>query len=171
MSNPRSIQEAREQAADYFGFTASVKLRVGDELFEIPNPGLLDDDQQERWDELQFELQYCDREPDVERPEREIENPDGTKTTVPAHTIKGDYIKPYQKTVNGETKLLKPSYNTRLAMVIFGDRYEKFKAAGGSGSQIAIEWARMNDEYQKRVEEDPKSGGSAATLEVVRESD
>ena len=50
--------------ASYFGFAASVTIQAGDEIFEIPNPGLLDDDQQERWEELQFEVEGCDRDDD-----------------------------------------------------------------------------------------------------------
>lgn len=182
MPNQNSIQDAKEQAAEYFGFAASVQIKVGNEIFEIPNPGLLDDDQQDRWDELQFELEKCDKMPDVEHPEqkipeRTVKNEDGSETIIPAQTIpawteKGDFYKPYRKTdADGNTKLLKPNYNTRLAMAIFGDRYEAFKKAGGSGSQISLEWAKMNQEFQKRVESDPKSEGSSPSLEVVRESD
>lgn len=63
-----SPAEAREQAAEYLGFTASkeIVLETG-EVFEIPNPGLLDDDQQERFEELQAELDTFDHE-EVEVP-------------------------------------------------------------------------------------------------------
>jgi hypothetical protein len=160
---PISNQEAKEQAADYFGFAASVKIQAGDEIFEIPNPGLLDDDQQERWEELQFELEKCDREPDIDIAERELE--DGT--VIPASTVKGDYLKPYR--IKGE--LLKPSYNVRVAQVLFGERYEAFKKAGGSGNQVGLIWAQMNDAFQKRVKADSKSDGSDSTVEDVPEGD
>lgn len=154
--NPRvpiSTREAKEQAAEYFGFAAGVSIKLEDgTVFDIPNPTLLDDDQQERYEELQFELEQCDRHPDVETPEVKLE--DGT--VVPSRVIPGDLMTPYR--IDG--KLMRPSYNERLARVAFGDDYEKFKASGGSGSQVALEWARMNKEYQERVAADSKSEDS-----------
>lgn len=157
-----SVQEAKEQAADYFGFTASVFIQVdGGKVFEIPNPGLMNDDQQERWEELQFALEKCDREPDIEIPaDSTLE--DGS--AIPAQSIKGNVITPYR--VNGE--LLKPPYNVRLAKALFGEEgYAEYKAGGGIANQIALEWARMNREYQERVTVDSKSGNDGPTLEIV----
>lgn len=160
---PISNEEAKQQAADYFGFTAGVKIQAGNEVFEIPNPGLLDDEQQERWEEFQFELEACDREPDIEIPEKILED----DTVIPAATIPGEVKRPYR--INGV--LLKPTYNVRLAQVLFGDRYEAFKEAGGSGSQVALIWAQMNAEFQKRVESDSKSAGSDSAVEGISEGD
>lgn len=158
-----SNQEAKDQAAEYFGIASGVTIQQGNEIFEIPNPGLLDDEQQERWEELQFELEACDREPDIEIPETTLD--DGT--VVPARVIRGDVKRPYR--IGGE--LMKPSYNVRLAKVLFGDRYEAFKKAGGSGNQVGLIWAKMNDEFQKRVEADPKSDGSDSAVEDVPAGD
>lgn len=162
---PVSAKEAREQAAEYFGFTASTYIQVeGGKVFEIPNPGLLNDDQQERFDELQFELEQCDKEPDIEIPEQVLE--DGTK--IPARTLPGEPLTPYRK--NGE--LLKPPYAVRLAIALFGeDGYREYKAGGGIANQITIEWARMNKEYEERVKSDSKSVGSGPALEVVPSGD
>lgn len=162
---PISVKEAKEQAGEYFGFTASVFIQVDSgKVFEIPNPGLMNDDQQERWEELQFELEQCDREPDIEIPERTLE--DGT--VLPAQTIRGEVKVPYR--INGE--LMKPPYNVRLAKVLFGEEgYAEYKAGGGIAGQINVEWARMNREYQERVAADPKSGGDGPTLEVVPSGD
>ncbi|MGJ6126195.1 hypothetical protein QN239_26820 [Mycolicibacterium sp. Y3] len=109
------------ELAQFFGFTASVAITTVDgTVFHIPNTALLDDDQQERWEALQFDLERCDRDDD------------------------GELISPYR--IDGEP--LTPSYNVRLGQVVFGeDGYEKFKAAGGSGNRIALEWARMNKEH------------------------
>ncbi|AER47882.1 tail assembly chaperone [Mycobacterium phage Courthouse] len=146
---PVSVREAKEQAAEYFGFTASVEIEINGEIFEIPNPGLLDDDQQERWEELQFRIEKCDREDDVVVPPMTLE--DGTE--LPGRTIKGELKTPYQ--INGE--LMKPPYNVQLAQAIFGEeKYERFKAGGGRSNQIPLEWARMNREFQERVDADPK---------------
>lgn len=162
---PVSVEEAKLQAAEYFGFTASAHIRVQNgKVFEVPNPGLMDDDQQERWEELQFDLEQCDREPDIEVPAQEL--PDGTKLA--ARTVRGDLITPYRK--NGE--LLKPPYNVRLAIALFGeDGYKEYKAGGGIANQIAMEWARMNREFEERASVDPKSGGSDSTLAAVPSGD
>lgn len=162
---PVSVREAKEQAADYFGFTASTFIQVENgKVFEIPNPGLMDDDQQERWEELRFEIESCDREPDIELPERTVTDAEGNTTTLPASTIPGEILTPYRK--NGE--LIKPPYNVRLAIALFGeDGYAEYKANGGIANQIALEWAKMNREYQERVAADPKSDDGRPTLEVV----
>lgn len=166
---PVSTREAKEQAADYFGFAASVYIQVeSGKVFEIPNPGMMDDDQQERWDELQYLLEGCDREDDIVIPERTVINEDGSATTYPEQRLPGEVKTPYR--INGE--LLKPPYNVRLAKVLWGEEgYAEYKAGGGISSQIGMEWARMNQEYQKRVEADPKSAGSGVPLEVVPEGD
>jgi hypothetical protein len=159
---PVSVEEAKAQAADYFGFTASTYIRVDSgKVFEIPNPGLLDDDQQERWEQLQFDLESCDREPEIVIPEQKLD--DGT--VLPSRTLPGDLIMPYRK--DGE--LLKPPYAVRLAQALFGeDGYREYKGGGGIANQISVEWARMNKQYQERVEQDPKSAGSVSAVETVR---
>lgn len=162
---PVSVKEAKEQAAEYFGFTASAFIQVENgKIFEIPNPGLMNDDQQERWEELQFLLEQCDRTEDVILPGYTKE--DGT--VVPDQHIPGEIKTPYR--INGE--LLKPPYNVRLAKALFGEEgYAEYKAGGGIANQIALEWARMNKEYQERVRSDSKSDGSGPTLEVVSSGD
>lgn len=162
---PISVREAKEQAAEYFGFTASVFIQVeGGKVFEIPNPGLMNDDQQARWEALQFELEKCDREEDTIIPEITLEN----GTVLPAKVIEGNYKLPHR--INGE--LLTPGYNVRLAIALFGeDGYAEYKAGGGIANQIAMEWSRMNREYEARVTADPKSEGSVPSLEVVPEGD
>lgn len=156
-----SPKQAREQAAEYHGFAASVDLQIGEEVFEIPNPSLLDDDQQERFNDLNREIEKtCDHEDDIEIAERTLE--DGT--VIPARTLKGDLKQPY--TINGEP--LKPPYNTRLAKALFGeDGYARFKAGGGRSNQIALEWGRMDREYGERKKKDPKSGGGAEAVAAV----
>lgn len=162
---PKSVQEAKEQAAEYFGFTASAFIQTSDgKVWEIPNPGLMDDDQQERWEELQFDLQSYDREDDIVIPEQVLDG----GTVIPERRIKGDLVTPYQK--NGQR--MSPPYNVRLAKVLFGEEgYAAYKAGGGIANQIALEWARMNREYQERVESDPKSDGSRPALETVPSGD
>ena len=149
-----SPKMAREQAAEYHGFAAGVEIQIGDEIFEIPNRSLLDDDQQERVNELDYRIQRdCDREDDIVIAEHTTE--DGIK--YPAKTIRGDVKYPY--TVNGGEPL-KPAYNTQLAIALFGeDGYAKFKAGGGRSNQIALTWGQMNREFEARQKKDPKSDG------------
>lgn len=52
-----NAKTAREQACDEMGFLASTFVEVeGGELFEIPHRNLLDADQQERYEEMLFEI-------------------------------------------------------------------------------------------------------------------
>lgn len=159
---PVSVAEAKEQAAEYFGFTASTYVRVDSgKVFEIPNPGLLDDDQQERWEQLQFDLESCDREPEITIPEQKLE--DGS--VLPARVLPGDLIMPYRK--GGQ--LLKPPYSVRLAVALFGeDGYKEYKSGGGIANQISVEWARMNKQYSERVSGDSKSSGSLSEVADIR---
>lgn len=146
-----SPQDARDQAAEFHGFTASVNIQIGEEVFEIPNPSLLDDDQQERFNDLNAEVEAtCDHEDDIVIAEHKLE--DGT--VIPERTLKGELINPY--VING--KPLKPAYNTQLAKALFGEEgYARFKAGGGRSNQIALAWGQMNEEYEERKKKDPKS--------------
>lgn len=157
-----SPAEARAQAAEYLGFTASVEIVLDNgEVFEIPNPGLLDDDQQERFEELQAELDSFDHE-EVQVPvvEYSIETrADGStfsKPVVVEHkTERVLQTNPHRK----DGKPVKPPYNVRLAIALWGeDGYARYKAGGGISNQIALEWARMNREFVARESSDPKSG-------------
>jgi hypothetical protein len=160
-----SPQKAREQSADFHGFAASVDIQIGDDVFEIPNPSLLDDDQQERFNDLQAEVERdCDREDDIVIAERTLE--DGT--VIPTRTLRGDLKQPYA--IKGEP--LRPAYNTRLAKALFGEqRYERFKAGGGRSNQIALIWGQMHKEFEERRKSDPKSVGSFEGSEIVSNGD
>ncbi|QBP31886.1 tail assembly chaperone [Mycobacterium phage GreaseLightnin] len=186
---PRSadVETAKEQAADYFGFIASeyitVTLPDGTvERFEVPNPSLLDDEQQERWNELQFEIQQCDRLPDIEIPAHKLRSKttyvngeeirvgaDGeivggevrveeSETYIPARTVRGQLIEPFQKTQpDGAVKLMSPGYHARCAIALWGeDGYQRFKAGKGNSRLISLIWQRMAEEGKKRAAADPK---------------
>lgn len=155
-----SPAEAREQAAEYLGFTASVEIVLDNgEVFEIPNPGLLDDDQQERFEQLQAELDSFDHD-EVEVPvvEYSVETrPDGSTYSEPkvvgSRTERVLMTNPHRK--NG--KPVTPPYNVRLAIALWGkDGYERYKAGGGRSNQIALEWTRMNREFLAKGQSDPK---------------
>lgn len=157
-----SPAEARAQAAEYLGFTASTEIVLDSgEVFEIPNPGLLDDDQQERFEALQAELDSFDHD-EVEVPIVEYaveQKPDGTTVSNPVtvghKTERVLLTNPHRK----DGKPVKPPYNVRLAIALWGeDAYERYKAGGGISNQIALEWTRMNREFMARGAADPKSG-------------
>ncbi|SDD58723.1 hypothetical protein SAMN04488581_2603 [Mycolicibacterium neoaurum] len=154
-----SVEEAKEQAADYFGFAESVIIKTNNGKFEIPNPGLLTDEQQQRYDELQADVATCDtKEVMVPIYDTEIiRDPDGTIRTVNkkvGERSEDITLIPHRKDGN----LVKPPYNVRLAIALWGeDGYERFKTGGGIANQIGLEWTRMNQEYQERMESDPKS--------------
>lgn len=153
MSSPK---DARDQAAEFLGFAASetIELSNGDSV-EIPNPGLLDDDQQERYDALQFELESCDYDDDIEIPERTVTHADGrVEILQPARTVKGGLKDPLRK--NGQ--LLSPGYNQRLALAILGEEgYAKFKAAGGRAADVSLMWRKMKKQWDERQDADSKS--------------
>lgn len=154
MSEYDSFEAAREQAANYLGYVASERIRTprGD-VFEIPNPTLLDDEQQQRYDELQLEVESWDRHDDVL-------NDDGTVKT------RGAVKDPARK--GGE---LVENYNIQLAKAIFGDRYEAFKTAGGRANDVSFIWAKMNKVIADRRAADSKSAGSDQAVAPVPEPD
>jgi hypothetical protein len=136
-----SPEDAREQAANYLGMLASVRIEVkGGEVFEVPNPSLLDDDQQQRYDELQFALEALERWPDTK-------DADGNVIR------RGEPLEPH-RTKDGK---LVEHYNIRLAKAIFGDdRYAKFKAGGGRANDVAVIWFQMQKKLSEQARTDPK---------------
>lgn len=151
---PKTFEQAREQAAEYLGFLASEYIRTerGD-VFEIPSPNMLDDEQQARMDALALEVESWDRHPDVL-------NEDGSVRT------RGALKEPNRK----KDKLVE-NYNIQRAKAVFGDRYEQFKAAGGRASDVATIWWKMNKMVADRVMRDPKSAGRTEDLATVPDSD
>jgi hypothetical protein len=151
---PKTFEAARQQAAEYLGFLDGVKVRTerGD-VFEIPNPSLLDDDQQTRFDKLQLEIESWDRHED-------ILNEDGSVRTEGA-----------LKEPNRKDNELVENYNIQLAKAIFGDRYEAFKTAGGRASDVSTIWWKMNKQLADRRAADSKSAGSTEDVAPVPDSD
>lgn len=154
--SPVSIAAARLQAQEAMGYLAGRVIKAGNKEFEIPSMDLLDDDQQERWDNLQFELTTYDREPDT------VINAyvDDKGNEFPARIIPGLPKRPHQK--DGE--LVKPTYSVKVAQAILGEEgYADFKAAGGRANDVLLIIMDMNRERQERlsgVTDDTKSVGS-----------
>lgn len=150
---PESFADARAQAAEFLGFVASERITTNDGTFEIPNPSLLDDDQQARVDALDLETESWDRHDD-------ILNDDGS--------VK---VRGALKVPNRKDGVLVEHYNVQLAKAIFGNRFKAFKAAGGNSGDVNLFWSKMSQALAKRRAEDSKSGGSAATLEAATDAD
>lgn len=142
-----SPREAREQAAEAQGFLASVIIRAGDEDYEVPQRGLLDDDQADRMFALELETESWDRDDPIT-----VKLPDGSETTRP-----GLLKRPYRK--GGQ--LVKPSYAVQVAIALWGKaKYEKYKAAGGRAADVTAALAMLDQRVQERERVDSKSVGS-----------
>lgn len=154
-----SPKEAREQAAEATGFTASIEIVIGEEVFEVPQRGLLDDDQRERMDELELETETWDHEDDIVIPARTIKDADGTETVVePMRTVKGGLKIPYRKA----DQLVKPAYPVQVAVALWGqDKYDRFKKGGGRATDVTGTLARLDRRLEDREKADPKSEGGA----------
>jgi hypothetical protein len=164
-----SIREARESAAEATGFLASIEIEAGGEIFEIPQRGLLDDEQRDRLNEVEMDTETWEREPDIEIPEIRLKDKDGNETEViPARTIRGALKIPYRK--NG--KLIKPAYPVRVAIAVLGeDAYKRFHAAGGRGSDITAILAQLDKRVEEREKVDPKSAASGGDMASVADGD
>lgn len=155
------VNDARMQAAEKLGFMAGVFVHLGDgKSFEIPNPSLLDPEQQARYDQLQFEMEKLDRHPDPVDPEGK---PLLDKNGQPR---KGEVKIPHR--VGNE---LVENYETRLAKALFGNDYERFVNAGGRPSQIGVHWSEMRQVMAEREAADDKSNGSDQPVGDVSETD
>lgn len=146
--------EARQQAAEAQGFAASLEIKAGDETFEVPQRGLMDDDQAERLAELELETESWDHEPDV--------------TLANGTVLPGQLKRPYRK--NG--KLIKPAYPVRVAIALWGEeKYNRYKAAGGRAADVTAALAQLDKRLSDRADADPKSVGDASEDQTVAEGD
>lgn len=134
-----SPREAREQAAEAQGFLASIIIKAGGQDYEVPQRGLLDDDQAERMNELDLEAETWDREEDI---------------TISDTTRPGPLKRPYRK--NG--KLIKPSYAVRVAVALWGQEvYDRYKNAGGRATDVTAALAMLDRRVEEREKIDSKS--------------
>lgn len=116
------------------------------EVFEICHKDLFDNDQQERWEDLQDALLHdYQREPDVYAADR--------KTLI----AKGALIFPHR---DKDGKRL-PPWPYRLGEVLWGkDGAKRAKDGGIILSEIEIIWGKQDIGMKERLQRDPKSVGS-----------
>ncbi|SIC56540.1 gp32 protein [Mycobacteroides abscessus subsp. abscessus] len=139
LRNAQAIEDAREQAAQYLGFIQSRTVTIEGRTFVIPNPSLLSYEQQERYDELQMELESLDRYPDVVDDEGNV-------------LRRGAIKEPHRK-----DGVRLENYDARLARAILGDEFDEFVAGDGRPSDVSLFWAEMQKRLTDKRAEDSKS--------------
>jgi hypothetical protein len=164
-----SPREAREQAAEATGFLASIEIEVNGEVFEIPQRGLMDDEQRDALNEVELETESWDRNPDVEIPEQRLKDKEGNETEViPPRTIRGGLKIPYRKGEN----LIKPAYPVRVAVAVLGEEgYKRFKAGGGRASDVTAILAQLDKKVEKRESFRSESAGGDSDMAAVADGD
>lgn len=146
-------KQAREQAAEAQGFLASKSIWIGEEEFEIPQRGLMDDEQRERLNELEIESESWDRHPDV---------------TIGGRTRPGDLKMPYRK--NG--KPIKPGYPARVAIALWGEeKWRRYLAGKGRSSDVTAILAELDIKASQRERDDSKSVASGGDVDAGTEPD
>jgi len=160
-----SPKQAREAAAEASGFTASIEIIIGEEVFEVPQRGLIDDDQREKMDELEMKTETWQHEDDIVIPGRTIKYPDGRVEVIEPQTVKGGLKIPYR---DKDGVLIKPSYPVQVAVALWGqERYDRFKKGGGRAADVTGTLARLDRRLEKREEADPFREGGAGPVGTV----
>lgn len=162
-----SAREARAQAEAYDSLFANQKIVLNDgstmEIPPHPDFGMLDDDRMEAYEELVFESESYDREPDIYIPEQHLDS----GLTLPADTQQGALKRPFRI----EGKLVKPPWTVRVAMAALGENeYARLKAGGRSAADVWRIWGKQGLEVKLRQENDPKSVDGPLDLASVSSS-
>lgn len=148
-----NARDAREQASEgRYSFLRSEFRQAKPtpefpegEIFEIPHKDLFDNDQQDRWDDLQDQIRQYDREDDTVAP-------NGTLIA------KGQLIYPHR--IGGER--VKSSWAERLAVVLWGEEgAARAKVGGINFNEIELVWAKQKFEMEERLKNDSKSASSS----------
>jgi hypothetical protein len=158
---PGAGHRAREQADAYDSVFSSINLELdnGDSIELPPHPNLqmLDDDRQAAYEELMFEVESYDREPDIYIPEQKLDS----GIVLPAETKRGELKRPFRK--NGE--LVKPPHSVRVVQVALGDAaYARLRAGGRCAADVWRCWNEQGMRIAERQVVDRKSNGSSGTL-------
>jgi hypothetical protein len=152
-----AAEASRQQLAEYFGFAKSEVIPAGGEDFEIPNPSLLSEEQQERYDDVQHELRKFAHETVVIRNAITNEVVVDPKTGEPL--TDRVLIEPHE-TEAGD--LVKPPYWSRVLKAVIGDEdYKRFIAQGGRPNQFRLVWSKMQREMLERQASDSKSNSGS----------
>ena len=164
MPQPVQGRRAREQAESYasvFG-PSPLELADGTTIKVPPHPNLrmLDDAQMEAYEELMFEVESYDREPDVYIPEQKLDN----GVILPAETRRGRLLEPFRK----EGELVKPPHSIRIVEVCLGpEAYAQLRNSGGNAADVWRVWNEQGLRIADRADVDPKSNGGARGLALL----
>jgi hypothetical protein len=167
-SAPDAAKRAREQATAYDSVFAPTPLELEypdgtSETIDIPphpNLRMLDDDQQEAYEDLLCEVETYDREDDIYIPESTLAN----GVVLPATTRPGQVKVPYRK----DGQRIRPAYSIRVVQIALGaDVYAKLRQAGLSAADVWRIWNQQGLDLSNRQEEDSKSNGSGSGMESV----
>lgn len=170
-------REAQDQADANGSFARSAPITTENgSTFQVRNPLFFNAKQLREYTALHHRVNCCDRWPDRHVPEQRMisHEKDGLKveTFVGAHTVRGDYIEPYQTTdSDGKVVVLDPPYEIQLSMIVLGDNYQAFEDAGGSPRELVDLLRDLQTVVAKRADADDKSVGSAGVLAAVPEAD
>jgi hypothetical protein len=122
---------------------------------------MLDDERQAAYEDLMFEVEGYDRDPDIYIPEQNLDN----GVVLPSETRKGRLLQPYRK----DGVLVKPPHAVRVVQVCLGDEtYAKLRKAGRQAADVWRVWNEQGMALAERADADPKSNGSTRSLGSVR---
>lgn len=171
-----AAREAREQAAAYDSLFSEqeIELEDGTKLMIPPHPdfGMLDDDEMDAYEELQFKLDTeYDRFPDVYIPEQKLKDPTTGKengVVIPADTQRGELMRPFRI----KDQLVKPPHSRQIVMAALGEvKYKQLKEGGRSAADVWRIWGRQGVAAKARQAADPFPDGSPQPLASVSEAD
>jgi len=161
---PDAAKSAREQAKAYKSVFGPRSLELGDgSIIDIPphpNLRMLDDEQMAAYEELLFEVESYDREPDLHIPEQKLDS----GVILPAETRRGAVLEPHRL----DGKLVKPPYTVRVVQAAVGDDlYARLRAGGCNAADVWRVWNEQGLELTSRADADPKSNGSPGSVAHV----
>ena len=166
---PDAARRARDQADAYGSVFAPTSLELSypegaTEIVQIPphpNLNMLDDEHQEAYEELMFEEEGYDREPDVYIPQQTLDN----GVILPEETRKGRILLPHRK----DGQLVKPPHSVRVVQVCLGEElYAKLRKAGKNAADIWAIWNQQGLDLANRADADPKSNGRSRPVVPLR---
>jgi hypothetical protein len=166
---PDAARRARDQADAYGSVFAPTPLELSypdgsSEIVSIPphpNLNMLNDEHQEAYEELLFEVESYDRDPDVYIPQQTLDS----GVILPEETRKGRVLLPHRK--GGE--LVKPPHSVRVVQVCLGEElYAKLRRAGKNAADIWAIWNQQGLDLANRADADPKSNGRSRPVVPLR---
>jgi hypothetical protein len=166
--------DAQEQAEAYDSMFAATPLKLDDgrTLMIPPHPdfGMLDDEQMTEYEELRFEIESYDREPDIFIPEQRLLDKEGHETGVvlPAETQPGALKRPHRK----DGVLIKPAYSVRAVQAGLGEqKYKLLREGGRNAADVWKIWGKQGLMARERQFRGSEAHAGAVDMAPVPETD